>query len=126
MKVVLQLNDPIPAKNYGGVNRVVWALGQSLVQLGHEVVFLAPYGSLPEIITDEYGYLTDSTELLVQAMLNAHTYDAFACHEYAKQQFHSDQMAIRYLALYKKVISGESLNPENPQLQQSPRGLPWR
>ena len=89
-------------------------------------VFGSPYGSLPEIITDEYGYLTDSTELLVQAMLNAHTYDAFACHEYAKHQFHSDQMAIRYLALYKKVISGESLNPENPQLQQSPRGLPWR
>lgn len=89
-------------------------------------VFGTPYGSLPEIITSDYGFLTDSAQLLVQAMLNAHTYDAFACHEYAKQRFHSDRMALSYLALYKKVISGESLNSKNPQLQQNPRGLPWQ
>lgn len=89
-------------------------------------IFGTPYGSLPELVSHEYGFLTDSAKLLSEAMLKADSYNAFACHEYAKQQFHSDQMAIHYLAMYQKVISGETLNLENPQLRQSPRGLLWR
>jgi glycosyltransferase involved in cell wall biosynthesis len=36
---------PLPAKNYGGTERVIWGLGKSLSKMGHKVTFLVPEGS---------------------------------------------------------------------------------
>lgn len=45
MKILLANNTRIPVHAYGGSERIVWWLGKALVQMGHEVVFLAKKGS---------------------------------------------------------------------------------
>ncbi|OOV85901.1 glycosyltransferase [Oceanospirillum linum] len=45
MKILIHVTSELPPKEYGGINRVVWGLGKTLVKKGHEVVFLAPEGS---------------------------------------------------------------------------------
>ena len=36
---------PLPARDYGGTERVIWGLGKSLSNMGHSVTFLVPEGS---------------------------------------------------------------------------------
>ena len=49
MHVVVAFNQPLPAKGYGGPQRVVTALVRGLAQLGHRVTLLAPPGTkLPD------------------------------------------------------------------------------
>jgi len=90
-------------------------------------VFGTPYGSLPEIVTPEFGYLSDSRSELVQALEQVEDYDRKRCHEYVCDTFSSRHMAQNYLSLYDKVLNGESLNPRPPRLVQpdQPRFLPW-
>src|SRR5256884_8353176 len=42
MHVVVASHQPLPAKGYGGPQRVVVALGRGLAALGHPVTLLAP------------------------------------------------------------------------------------
>lgn len=41
MKILLVTNLHLPCKNYGGIERVLWWLGKALVELGHQVTYLA-------------------------------------------------------------------------------------
>lgn len=90
-------------------------------------VFGTPYGSLPEIITDDFGFLSNQEDELVQAIRNVDMYDAEKCHEYAKNKFSAQVMANEYLKLYEKVLNGESLNSTNPKLKEESqyRFLPY-
>jgi len=90
-------------------------------------VFGTPYGSLPEIVTPEFGYLSDSRSELVHALEQVEDYDRKRCHEYVCDTFSSRHMAQNYLSLYDKLLNGESLNPRPPRLVQpdQPRFLPW-
>jgi glycosyltransferase involved in cell wall biosynthesis len=45
MRVLLVSNSSIPVYAYGGTERVMWDLGQALVQLGHQVTYLVAAGS---------------------------------------------------------------------------------
>jgi glycosyltransferase involved in cell wall biosynthesis len=45
MRVLLVSNSFIPVFAYGGTERVIWDLGQALVDLGHEVTYLAAASS---------------------------------------------------------------------------------
>lgn len=45
MKILLVNNTKIPVHLYGGTERVIWWLGKSLVQMGHEVSYLVKAGS---------------------------------------------------------------------------------
>ena len=45
MRVLLVSNSSIPVYAYGGTERVMWDLGQALVQLGHDVTYLVAAGS---------------------------------------------------------------------------------
>lgn len=45
MKILLVCNSVIPAKLYGGIERVVWDLGKELNAMNHTVCFLAQRGS---------------------------------------------------------------------------------
>lgn len=36
---------PLPARDYGGTERVIWGLGKSLSNMGHKITFLVPEGS---------------------------------------------------------------------------------
>lgn len=90
-------------------------------------VFGTPYGSLPEIITQDYGFLSNREDELVEAIKNADCFDREKCHDYAKNKFSAQVMADEYLKLYEKVMNGESLNNSNPQLKEEsqPRFLPY-
>jgi len=84
-------------------------------------VFGTPYGSLPEIITKEHGFLSNKKEELAQAILNTESYSRKICHEYALEKFNSQKMALDYLGKYQKVLSGEKLNSLSPKLQEIPK-----
>lgn len=90
-------------------------------------VFGTPYGSLPEIITKDFGFLSNQEDELVEAIKNVNQYDAEKCHEYAKSKFSAQVMADEYLKLYEKVMNGESLNNTNPRLKEESqsRFLPY-
>ncbi|WP_345791552.1 glycosyltransferase [Vibrio amylolyticus] len=73
-------------------------------------VFGTPYGSLPELVPANVGFLSAKESELVDAVANANQYSAAQCHEYAKELFNADVMARAYLEKYQKVVSGVVLN----------------
>ncbi len=89
-------------------------------------VFGTPYGSLPEIVNDKVGFLSDQSDLIALQLQNNH-YNRHVCHEYASDLFNSKKMAISYLALYEKVLSRVQLNRDFPKLKvkQQEKFLPW-
>ena len=91
-------------------------------------VFGTPYGSLPELVTDDVGYLSDREDELAQAILNSDSYSRQRCHEYARDEFNSKKMALSYLKKYEMVINGESLNENEPRLKeiQKEKFLKWK
>ena len=90
-------------------------------------VFGTPYGSLPEIVTNEVGFLSNKSNELVDAIKNIDSYNASTCHEYVMDNFTSKQMAQSYLKLYEKVLNGNTLNVEHPCLieKQTSKFLPF-
>jgi len=84
-------------------------------------VFGTPYGSLPELITSEFGFLSQSQSELIAALDNVDAYDRRKCHEYAGDNFSSRKMTQDYLLLYEKILNGESLNPKPPGLVDTTR-----
>ena len=90
-------------------------------------VFGTPYGALPELVTPEFGVLSNKKSDLVEALKNVDAYDRKKCHEYVCDNFASIHMAKNFLPLYEKVLNGEALNPRPPKLVEPnpPRFLPW-
>ncbi len=62
MKILIVAPGKLPAMLYGGTQRVAWALGKALIELGHQVSFLANKGSscdfAPMLIIDEKKTIT--------------------------------------------------------------------
>jgi len=79
-------------------------------------VFGTPYGSLPEIVTSEFGFLSSSKSELIRALENVESFDRKKCHEYVCDNFSARKMTQDYLPFYEKVLNGESLNPRPPRL----------
>lgn len=79
-------------------------------------VFGTPYGSLPELVGEEFGFLSASSSELAKAVREAGQYSRLRCHEYARDRFNSRVMAREYLGRYERVMNGESLNDERPKL----------
>jgi glycosyltransferase involved in cell wall biosynthesis len=90
-------------------------------------VFGTPYGSLPEIVTKEVGFLSPNSDELAYALKNVDEFDRKKCSEYALDNFNSKKMALEYLERYEKVLNGEKLNRVNPSLQkiQQEKFLPF-
>lgn len=78
-------------------------------------VFGTPYGALPEIVTPEFGFLSNKKSELVSALENLDGYDRKKCYEYVCDNFASIHMARNFLPLYEKVLNGEQLNPRPPR-----------
>lgn len=91
-------------------------------------VFGTPYGSLPEIVNAETGFLSNKTEELVRAVCHAGDFSAGRCHEYARESFNSKKMARSYLEKYETVRSGRTLNRIAPRLiaLQQEKFLEWQ
>jgi len=90
-------------------------------------VFGTPYGSLPEIVNTEVGYLSNKSSELANAVQHADGYSRQHCHEYARDVFNSRKMAVAYLERYQRVLNGENLNTQKPQLiqPQTEKFLEW-
>jgi glycosyltransferase involved in cell wall biosynthesis len=84
-------------------------------------VFGTPYGSLPELIPAEFGFLSSSASELISALEHAESYDRRKCHEYASDNFSSRKMTQDYLLLYEKILNGVSLNSRPPRLVDTTR-----
>jgi hypothetical protein len=80
-------------------------------------VFGTPYGSLPELVTEDVGILSRSATELAER-IKENNFNRSICHDYAREYFGSELMTDRYLALYEKVLNGERLNATNPSLQE--------
>jgi glycosyltransferase involved in cell wall biosynthesis len=81
-------------------------------------VFATPYGSLTEIVNSEVGFLSNKTDVLVQALKNIDSYSPTKCNEYVMEYFTSKQMAASYLKKYETVLNGDYLNQNAPCLLQ--------
>ncbi|MEF9987186.1 MAG: glycosyltransferase [Bacteroidales bacterium] len=75
-------------------------------------VFGTPYGSLPELITKETGFLTTGKEAMIAHIIEDYNYSPKICHEYACDLFNSQLMARAYLTKYEMVLAGNYLNLE--------------
>lgn len=88
-------------------------------------VFGTPYGSLPELIPAQVGFLSDSASGLREAMANWQAYSPLVCHEYVRDTFNAHVMAEQYLSYYEKVLNGETLNPTEPYAEGTLEKLPF-
>lgn len=86
-----------------------------------------PYGSLPEIVTAEVGFLSNSADTLSKEVKNIEQFSRARCHEYASDAFNSKKMAELYLDKYQRVLNGEQLNKLAPKLieKQTKKLLVW-
>lgn len=78
-------------------------------------VFGTPYGSLPELVNKEVGFLTDEQDKMVAHIVNDYHYLPKVCHEYAVDEFNSRLMAERYVQKYEQVLNGKMLNNRCPE-----------
>jgi glycosyltransferase involved in cell wall biosynthesis len=79
-------------------------------------VFATPYGSLPEIVNEEVGFLSNKSGELVNALKNIDLYNPTKCYEYVMEHFTSKQMAASYVKKYETVLNGRYLNEKHPCL----------
>lgn len=87
-------------------------------------VFATPYGSLPELINDEVGYL-DCDHIRLAEHISYVDYNPRKCYEYARDLFSAERMANDYLLKYEQVLAGNSLCHCLPQVLDVGRDLPW-
>ncbi len=76
-------------------------------------VFATPYGSLPELVNEQVGCLSQQSSQLIDAMVSGN-FDPKVCHQYAADRFNARIMAQKYITLYERVLSGETLNGDSP------------
>lgn len=89
-------------------------------------VFGSSYGSLPEIIQDGMGKVCcNFDELLAEVSAKKNTYDRDKIRKYVEDKFSIEKLTDQYLELYKKIISGKSLNESKPtwKLDHDPEEL---
>ncbi len=83
-------------------------------------VFGTPYGSLPELVPAEVGFLSTSKAELIEKIKN-NQFNPEICHKYVLQNFGAELMTDRYLQLYQQVLDGKTLNTIAPTLQEEPK-----
>lgn len=76
------------------------------------------FGSLPELVTKEVGFLSNSEKELIDSFKQLNSFNRQRCHEYARDLFNSRVMAENYLKLYEKVLNGEKINKNIPEYKE--------
>lgn len=79
-------------------------------------VFGTPYGSLPELVNSEVGFLSSKSNEIEYALINVASFDKKICLQYALSNFSAQVMANNYLKYYEKVLNKEILNCKMPTL----------
>ena len=70
-------------------------------------VFGTPYGSLPELVPSDVGFLAEDMNDIAEHIKNHYNYTHSRCHEYARDLFSSRIMAENYVRYYERVLQGE-------------------
>lgn len=95
---------------------VIEAMSQGLAVIG------SPYGSLPELIAPDCGFIVQNYEELLEKLKNpGRTFDPYVIRKYVEDHFSIHKHAESYLKLYQRVINGEELNAVEPTLQLKER-----
>lgn len=95
---------------------VIEAMSQGLPVIG------SPYGSLPELITPDVGFIVKNYVELSAKLKNPNKiFDPKTIRKHVEDNFNIKKHAESYLALYEKVINGVELNPKEPTYQASAR-----
>jgi glycosyltransferase involved in cell wall biosynthesis len=88
---------------------IIEAMSQGLPVIG------SPYGSLPEIITDEVGFIVHNQKELRDILDNPpRKFNPMTIRKYVEENFGINKHTNLYLALYQKVIDGNNLNMVHP------------
>jgi glycosyltransferase involved in cell wall biosynthesis len=91
---------------------VIEAMSQGLPVIGSH------YGSLPELINENTGFIVKNNHELLEVLKNPkRKFDPQMIRKYVEDNFGIRKHAESYLGLYEKVINGENLNPKNPTYQ---------
>lgn len=92
---------------------VIEAMSQGLPVIG------SPYGSLPELIHKDVGFIAHNFEELKKLVSKDHSgdFNPEVIRQYVEDNFHITKHAKSYLELYQKVILGEELNQSAPTYQ---------
>lgn len=76
--------------------------------------FGSEYGSLPELIIPEVGFVSNSYKELISAAKNYNEYDRKKCNQYVCDIFSVKNMTDRYIDIYHRVLNGEQLHKSRP------------
>lgn len=87
-------------------------------------VFATPYGSLPELVHPDIGFLSANHRVLADHIQHA-TYSPQRCHDYVQTLFSAERMATDYLQKYEQALSNTPLCHQLPRLQEAESYLPW-
>ena len=73
-------------------------------------VFATPYGSLPEIVNKDVGFLSNSAKDLANLAMQWESFDRQAIHEYWEKNFSAKVMAKKYLDYYTSILDRQNLH----------------
>ena len=95
---------------------VIEAMSQGLPVIGSH------YGSLPELISPDVGFIVKNHHELEAILKNpGKKFDPLMIRKYIEDNFEIKKYTENYLTLYKKVISGGELNQKGPTYQPKVR-----
>ncbi|PCH97217.1 MAG: glycosyl transferase [Gammaproteobacteria bacterium] len=86
-------------------------------------IFGTPYGSLPELVNKDVGFLTNNRQNLTQAIINSEQFNQKICHELAVDVFNSKIMCDKYLKHYETVLNGITLNKFPPKMVKAGKDI---
>lgn len=82
-------------------------------------VLASPFGSLPELVTEEVGKICQSYSDFLEGVQSLPDFSAETCRDWALSKFHYREMTKSYLSYYETVLSGKKINPQCPTLVET-------
>jgi len=77
-------------------------------------VICSRFGSMKELVNSEVGFICDTEKDFIDAIERVDSINSYNCRDWA-MQFNYLNMAKKYVELYERVLSGETLNNTRPQ-----------
>lgn len=78
-------------------------------------VFGTKYGSLPELVNENTGFLSNKISEVAEVLENVNSYKRRQISDYAIENFNSKKMALEYFKKYETVLNGKPLNTSKPK-----------
>lgn len=111
------------AESKGLLFPVIWdePFGLAVVEalISGTPVLASRRGSLPELIPDDCGALCDSYAEFVERVLSLGQFCPQHCRDWALSQFSFEKMTEKYLQMYERIASGETLNEGEPFMDET-------